>query len=183
VIRSKYLFHSVFLIFATVTLLSFQTGSDFSLINRRQETVDSTITISSGQNGSNVSCITAKETERFIYRHFNKFGALPRNKIKDYSKGTLCIEYDTIYHVMVNKRCQTIVRYWLNPADLNGTCVQPSWAIVTKFNKTLKLTNEGFLKPNFQIDSIVPNTIIYGSEYDCTEQKITKKYKLKLAIK
>ena len=66
---------------------------------------------------------------------------------------------------------------------MNGTCVQPSMAIISRTNKGLKLTNEKFVTEDFGIDSISKNIIIYAYKFDCSEHKVAKNYKVKLEIK
>lgn len=146
--------------------------------------IDTTIILTNIPN-SNGNCdgITEKEAEKFLYNFFKSKGALPRNEIKDYSKDNLCIDYDTIYNLKSNKTCCAIIRYWLNPADLNGTCVQPNMAIISKTKKSFTITNEEFVNQDFGIDSIAENQTVYGYKYDCSEHKVLKNYKLKLEIK
>ena len=121
--------------------------------------------------------------EKFLYKYFKNQGALPRNEIKDYSKGNLCIDYDTIYNLKSSGAYIAIIRYWLKPVDLNGTCVQPNIAIISRSKRGLEITNEEFVNSDFGIDSIDVNQIVYGYKYDCSEHKVLKNYKLKLEIK
>lgn len=146
--------------------------------------IDTTIILTNVPNSNgNCDLITEKEAEKFLYKFFKFKGALPRKEIKDYSKNNLCIDYDTIYNLKSNKTCSAIIRYWLNPADLNGTCVQPNMAIISKTEKSFTITNEEFVNQDFVIDSIAENQMIYGYKYDCSEHKVLKNYKLKLEIK
>ncbi|MBF4465157.1 hypothetical protein [Flavobacterium sp. LC2016-12] len=146
--------------------------------------IDTTIILSNIPN-SNDNCIsiTELEVEKYLYKYFKSQGALPRNEIKDYSNENMCIDYDTIYNLKSNKTCSAIVRYWLKPVDLNGTCVQPSLAIISKTKQGLILTNKEFVNSDFGIDSIAENLIVYAYKYNCSEHKVLKNYKLKLGIK
>ena len=144
--------------------------------------IDTTIVLTNIQNSGDCTKITEIEAEKFLYKYFRTKGTLPRNEIKDYSKENLCIDYDTIYNLKSNKTCSAIIRYWLKPADLNGTCVQPSMAIISKTQKGFKITNEEFVNPDFGIDSTAENQTVYGYKYDCSEHKVLKNYKLKLEI-
>lgn len=146
--------------------------------------IDTTIFLSKIQTSEdNCKKIEEKEAKRYLYKYFKALGALTRNEIKDYSKEILCIDYDTIYNLKSNKNCIAIISYWLKPADLNGTCVQPSMAIISRSKKGLEITNKEFVNFDFGIDSIGNDQIIYGYKFDCSEHKILKKYRLKLEIK
>ncbi len=145
--------------------------------------IDTTIILKHIESSKDCDEITELEAENFLYKYFRTKGAVPRNEIKDYSKNKLCIDYDTIYNIKSNKTCSAIIRFWFKPADLNGTCIQLSLAIISKTKRGLKITNEDFINSNFGVDSIAENQIIYGYKYDCSKHKVFKKYKLKLEIK
>ena len=145
--------------------------------------IDTTIILTNIESSEDCAKITEMEAEKFLYKYFRTQGAIPRNEIKDYSKDNLCIDYDTIYNLKSDKTCFAIIRYWLKSADLNGTCVQPSMAIISKTKKGLKITNEEFVNSDFGIDSIAKNQIVYGYKYDCSEHKVVKNYRLKLETK
>ncbi|HQZ25767.1 MAG TPA: hypothetical protein PLD18_10745 [Flavobacterium sp.] len=159
--------------------------SNNSLVKKENlKVIDTTIILSNILNSNdNYANITEIEAEKFLYKYFKSHGALPRNEIKDYSKGNVCIDYDTIYNLKSDKTCSAVIRYWLKPVDLNGTCVQPSMAIISKTKQGLILTNQEFVNSDFGIDSIAENLIVYGYKYDCSEHKVLKNYKLKLEIK
>lgn len=153
-------------------------------INDSPKIIDTTIILTNiPYSDGNCDGITEKEAEKFLFKFFKSKGALPRNEIKDYSKENLCIDYDTIYNIKSNKTCSAIIRYWLTPADLNGICVQPFMAIISKTGKSITITNEEFVNQDFVIDSIAENQTVYGYTYDCSEHKLLKNYKLKLEIK
>ncbi len=146
--------------------------------------IDTTIILTNIPNSNgNYDAITEKEAEKVLYKFFKSKGAIPRNEIKDYSKNNLCIDYDTIYNLKSNKTCSAIIRYWLSPADLNGSCNQPNMAIISKTEKSFTITNEEFVNQDFGIDSIAENQTVYGYIYDCSEHKVLNNYKLKLEIK
>ncbi len=144
--------------------------------------IDTNIVLTNIQSSNDCTKITEMEAEKFLYKYFKAKGALPRNEIKDYSKENLCIDYDTIYNLKSSKTCSAIIRYWLKPADLNGTCVQPNMAIITRVEKGFIITNENFVNSDFVVERIAENQIFYGYKYDCSEHKVLKKYKLKLEI-
>lgn len=145
--------------------------------------IDTTIVLTNIQSSIDCAEITEMEAEKFLYKYFKSKGALPRNEIKDYSKENLCIDFDTIYNLKSSKTCSAIIKYWLKPADLNGTCVQPTMAIITKSEKGFKITNEDFVNSDFGIDSVAENQTVYGYKYDCSAHKVLKNYKLILEIK
>lgn len=151
--------------------------------NNQLKILDTTIVLTNIENSKDCAKITEIEAEKFLYKYFRTKGALPRNEIKDNSKENLCIDFDTIYNLKSNKTCSAIIRYWLKPADLNGTCVQPSMAIISKTEKGFKITNEEFVNSDFGIDSIAENQTVYGYKYDCSEHKVVKNYRLKLELK
>ncbi|MDI9312935.1 MAG: hypothetical protein QM535_22180 [Limnohabitans sp.] len=90
----------------------------------------------------------------------------------------LFVEYNTIYR-FPSKKSIAIIAYWLAPAYLNGHCVQPKRAIISRFEKELKITNEEFIPERFLIDSIDKNSVIFISDYECANDTILKKYRLK----
>lgn len=145
--------------------------------------IDSTIALTKIQSSNNCDGIKETEAKWYLYKYFRNKGVIPRHEIKNYSQEILCIEYDTIYNLKSNKTCSAIIYYWLNPADLNGTCVTPKMAIVSKKSNGLQITNEEFLNSDFGIDSIADDLTVFFSKYDCTQHKVLNKYKVKLELK
>lgn len=60
---------------------------------------------------------------------------------------------------------------------MNGTCVQPTMAIISKTEKGFKITSEEFVNSDFGIDSIIDNQVVYGYKWDCSEHKVLKNYR------
>ncbi|OYU82759.1 MAG: hypothetical protein CFE24_14300 [Flavobacterium sp. BFFFF2] len=139
---------------------------------------DTTILLKNVPMSTKCKMITEFEAEKYLYEYFRATGALPRNEIKDNSKENLCIAYDTIYNLKLDKTCSAIIRYWLIPAGLNGSCVQPTMAIVSRTKKGFLITNKEFVNPDFGIDSISVDQTIYAYQFDCSEHKVLKNYKL-----
>lgn len=104
-----------------------------------------------------------KEAENTLYKYFAKKGILPQSSVKGYMserEEQLFVDFDTIYR-FPSINSPAIITYWLAPAYLNGHCVQPKRAIISRSEKNLIITNEEFIPERFLIDSINKSSVIF----------------------
>lgn len=145
--------------------------------------IDTIITLSEKYNYLKLNqTFSEKEAENTLYEYFKRKNILPQLFVKgDMSENEeqLFVDFDTIYRFPSNKSL-AIITYWLAPAYLNGHCVQSKRAIISHSDKKLIVTNEEFIPERFLIDSINKSSIIFISDYDCSNNKVTKKYRLKI---
>ena len=145
--------------------------------------IDTIITLSEKYNYLKLNqTFSEKEAENTLYEYFKKKKILPQSFVKgDMSENEeqLFVDFDTIYRFPSDKSI-AIITYWLAPAYLNGHCVQPKRAFISRSNKKLIITNEEFIPERFLIDSINKSSIMFISDYDCSNNKVTKKYRLKI---
>jgi len=123
--------------------------------------------------------------KNILYNHFRSKGYLIQEELKGISETDelkTCVTYDTIYKVN-NKTSSAVISYWLAPPYSSGHCYQPSKAIIVDTDKGYKITNEEFIPTSFTIDSISMidcYPIIFCYDFDCGEDKVIKKIRIKL---
>lgn len=145
--------------------------------------IDTIITLSEKYNHAKLNqTFSEKEAENALYEYFKRKRILSTSFVKgDMSENEeqLFVNFNTVYRFPSNKSL-AIITYWLGPAYLNGHCVQPKRAIISRSKKKLIITNEEFIPERFLIDSINRSSIIFISDFDCSNNKVIKKYRLKI---
>lgn len=131
--------------------------------------------------------LTHVSAEKMVNDFFEKKGYLIKRKndanLID-NERNVCV-YDTFYYLELNHNLflDAIVTYKLYP-QINGNCSSNYKALIMDTNEGYRIMSENFLPINFMIDSVDFGLhgppLIYGFDYDCTQNRIRKKFRIKI---
>jgi hypothetical protein len=135
--------------------------------------------------------LTKRLAKAVLYKHFkgpdviSDDDTLSTIEIANANGDLLRIEYDTIYPIDLNHNRfkDALITYWLAPAYGSSHCYQPYRAIIIDTDTGYTITNRDFIPDNFLIDSVVPDNgryTIYGSDYECANNRMLRKIKVSL---
>lgn len=154
--------------------------------------LDSTIILSNfvdSKYHGNIS--TDSLAKKILYDYANKKGYYNSDNLPDlYSlsdkdRDKLSIAYDTIYFTDLNnnKSPDAVITYWLTAPYESGHCLLPHKAILVDTDNGYKVINEEFVPSNYIIDSIQSKegrVVLFGYDYECANDKILRRLRLKL---
>ena len=104
---------------------------------------------------------------------------------QDEEGNQVCAYYDTLYTYNLNddKHEDGIIEYHLMPCSASGHCYQPTYAIITNIKGKYKLISAEILPEGFGLDTIISDkeyNLFYYYKFDCSQNKITSRYKSKI---
>ncbi len=135
---------------------------------------------------ANIDSLLARE---ILYKHFRSKGQLIESEL-DFetfnpelpnNKGKKAIDLLKLYNISINNFGSKIISYYYCEPFLNGNCVQPHFAIISKTTNGYKIFDEDFLPSTFKIDSIVKHhntSYVYAFNFDCSNHKKLKSYRI-----
>ena len=144
----------------------------------------------SNYKGENLTKDLAK---KILYEYFIKQGCFTSDNqpqlgdLTHEDTGKMTVEFNDLLYVDLNNNLYNdgIITYWLENPFVNGHCVQPKRAIISDTNKGYKITNSDFIPESYLIDSLANinnKVIVFGREYDCSNNKILRLLKVNLRI-
>lgn len=184
--------NKILIIAFAITLLSCKKNeikNETGISEKKIETIqDTVVNIKPINTVENLDSISAKNATKTLYTYFKSKGFLTQDEIEKKpsirwlpkNEGKNVIEFSELF--LFNNQLG-IVTYYNAEIGASGHCIQPHLALISNTVNGLKVSNEGFLSPNFTIDSlkIIDNKpVIYSRDYDCYNHKFLKNYRIKL---
>jgi hypothetical protein len=126
--------------------------------------------------------LTKQIAKAILFKYCKAKSICDASNPKEMPKATESVDYDTLYFVNLNNDSfpDAIILYWITPVGASGHCYQPTEAMIVSESNGYKLENEGFLPDDFRIDSVASDknrVFVYGDEYDCSDNKMIKKFR------
>lgn len=121
------------------------------------------------------------KSKRYLIEDELDFELYEPESPKNYGKKA--IDYIGISKFKFKNKPIAIIRYYNCEPFINGSCVEPHYAIILNAQSGYKISNEEFLSPHFRIDSIKninDNSLIFGYNFECANKKILKRYRVEL---
>jgi hypothetical protein len=133
--------------------------------------------------------LTEEIAIKTLNNYFKNKGYLIQSEIEGHSevlelsenKNKKSISFSAVFPFKDNKAA--VITYYNCFPFQSGHCVQPHNAIISNSEKGFTISNEDFLPPNFNIDSINTvnkKTVIYAVDYNCALHKVMNNYKIEV---